>query len=192
MVATLPSPTTDGDAEVKINVYCSALSDLPAWAVIEACGSALRGKLGSYGGRYLPSPGELHQAAERYLESVFREKAEIGKILSARVEEDRSQEDRAAAVERMGKVVAKTLNTLRGARPRNELAKYGVDGALIQEGEKPLSQVTQQEVQANLARIKETMPTKITLSDELFAMTGGRRPPLSNESTDEDVREALR
>ena len=86
VVGLLHSPGTDNsDPELTVTAYQAALADLPAWAVTEACHAALRGKVGSSSGRFRPSPGELHKAAEALLAGPIRELRAIAKILQARV-----------------------------------------------------------------------------------------------------------
>lgn len=123
IIGTLASPITDNtDTKTKIGLYCVALSDLPPWAVREAIGAALRGKVGNYCGRYLPAPGELHAAAESYLEPLRAERADIERVLRAQPIEVKSEEECAAMRERIEILRAGCVASLRAARPKNELA----------------------------------------------------------------------
>jgi hypothetical protein len=123
LIGVLPSPLTDsGNADVKVKVYQLALSDLPAWAVIEACDLALRGKIGNYGGRYLPTPGELHEAAGKIIGHIIAEKRSIDRVLTARIEGPFLQEDRAEAIARVNEAARKVSMSAR-FMPANELAR---------------------------------------------------------------------
>lgn len=128
LVGILPAPITDNsDPELIIAAYQSALADLPSWAVDEACDAAMRGKVGAYGGRYRPAPGELHVYAENQIIALIQERRELDKVISARVyeETDTTQEDRAAMIARVRAAVAGLAENARKPTPSERARMKG-------------------------------------------------------------------
>jgi hypothetical protein len=128
LIGILPSPITDNsDPELIILAYQAALSDLPAWAVEEACDASLKGKIGNFGGRYRPSPGELHVYAENLVMVFLKEKRDLDKILAAEVIDDSAEsvETRKQMTERIKREVGFALKA--NGRYPHPLAKDSRD-----------------------------------------------------------------
>jgi hypothetical protein len=73
--------------EAIAELYVVALEGLPLFAVKQGCELALRGKVGSTGGRFRPTPGELRVACEREMEFFIKERKQIQEVLNAEVVE---------------------------------------------------------------------------------------------------------
>lgn len=76
---------TDGsemDWAMRVTAYMSALSDLPAWAVVEACASISRKGTGTQKA-FIPSAPEIRDAAEIAFAHHAREREDIAAVLRA-------------------------------------------------------------------------------------------------------------
>ncbi len=152
----------DEDSETRLDTYCLALGDLPAWAVAEACTLALRGKVGVTGGRFAPTPGELHLAAEQRLVGVVEERAQILRVLGAKIVQPLSE---AEMVERGAKIRAIADDCI---------ASLEANGSAFDppRRRKSLRDVTPAEAEANLARLRADPQPMPKLSDAALRAAG--------------------
>ena len=74
---------SEDEASALMAVYAADLGELPAFALAEACRAYRRGILGD--GKWLPTPGEIYQAAVRAVEGPAKECRAILSILSAKI-----------------------------------------------------------------------------------------------------------
>lgn len=66
------------DAEALASVFLEALSDLPAWACVEAAARFMRGEVQRSNSAFAPSTAELHIEASRLVEErMARERAAL-------------------------------------------------------------------------------------------------------------------
>ncbi len=84
----------DGEADAMMAVYVSDLSELPYFALSEACKAFRRGRLGD--GKWAPTPGEIYQAAQRFMDEPLAEKSDLQAILAAEVQAPQVSPDRKA------------------------------------------------------------------------------------------------
>lgn len=72
------------EARSTVASYAAVLSDLPPWAVAEACQAWVRGGYGATASAFAPSAPELHRAAVFIFAKFKREADDLERVLSAR------------------------------------------------------------------------------------------------------------
>jgi hypothetical protein len=85
---------SEAEASALMAVYAADLAELPPFALAEACRAYRRGTLGD--GKWAPTPGEIYQAALKFMEAPVKERREITSILLAKVEEPQITTERKA------------------------------------------------------------------------------------------------
>ncbi len=73
------------EARETVGAYVAVLSDLPPWAVSEACVAWARGGYGATASAFSPSAAQLHEAAERIVKHYKNEANQLELVLSARI-----------------------------------------------------------------------------------------------------------
>lgn len=96
LLQVLPtSRERSADPEATLRAYCAALSDMPLWATCEACMRFLKGQVSGQSLAFAPSPPELRREASNVAAPYRAERYRIGRILSAEVYEEPTEEQRA-------------------------------------------------------------------------------------------------
>ena len=98
VLQVMPAQGGKGSAEDASKVqalYVHTLADLPHHAVKAACEAALRNDLGEH---WAPTPGDLRVYAERYCETLVRERRAIAAILAAPLSNAPVKPERKAAL----------------------------------------------------------------------------------------------
>lgn len=78
----------EAGAKARARGYLTALEDLPAWAIAEACRRWLRGDAGEQNYNFSPSPPVLRKIAEQVTNLVRAQRDSLVRLLSAYVIED--------------------------------------------------------------------------------------------------------
>lgn len=78
----------EAGAKARARGYITALEDLPAWAIAEACRRWLRGEAGEQNYNFAPAPPILRKAAESAAELVDHQLTALERLLSAKVVDD--------------------------------------------------------------------------------------------------------
>jgi len=85
LLAGMPSASQGAeDATNRVRAYRMALSDVPIWAVSEACKGIIAGRYPEHM-RFCPSPAELARIARDLTAPIHAEMRKIDDVLSARV-----------------------------------------------------------------------------------------------------------
>jgi hypothetical protein len=78
----------EAGARARARGYITALEDLPAWAIAEACRCWLRGEAGEHNYNFAPAPPILRKIAESMASRVDTQMAMLERLLSAKIVED--------------------------------------------------------------------------------------------------------
>ncbi|WP_081761414.1 hypothetical protein [Methylopila sp. 73B] len=108
LLSSFPRQATNADAgDAKGEGYAIALDDLPSWAVRRAVGFWLRSEHGAGRENYAfaPSPPELRRLALIAAAPVRGDLMRLRRLLSAEVERDITDKERAANLERLQGIV---------------------------------------------------------------------------------------
>lgn len=78
----------EAGAKARARGYITALEDLPAWAIAEACRRWLRGEAGDQNYNFAPAPPILRKIAESVTSVVDNQLSVLERLLSAKIVED--------------------------------------------------------------------------------------------------------
>jgi hypothetical protein len=172
MVSLKHSSESAEDRAAIQRIFAADLADLPLFAIEHACKAFRQGKAGD--GHWMPTQAEIRRVAEAQVHQFRQEQEAIKTVLAAIVvtTEDLDAQSRKRGLERWDKIKA---GMVRDCNPDHK---------------KPLSQVTREEAEQNLERLKAEPVTKIALSPALREKLN--LPPLGDDATDQELGECLR
>jgi hypothetical protein len=114
-------------ARARARGYITALEDLPAWAIADACRKWLRGEAGEQNYNFAPSPPVLRRIAEESASGVDHQIVQFERLLLAKVIEDEPEFTDEHCAEMRGRLTELFVATANGtkmvAQPRQEAAE---------------------------------------------------------------------
>lgn len=114
-----PVRRSEEEADALLAAYCKQLAEFPAWLIAEVCDDYCKGRV--TGNDFMPIPPKLAEACRSRMYQYKGESYGLGKILTARITQERSDEERAMMSEKFSAFLREAQGW--GEEPKAEQGK---------------------------------------------------------------------